>query len=148
MEDCIFCKIVKGEIPCFKVCEDERVLAFEDINPISEGHTLIIPKAHAENLWAILPEDLTAVHLASRKLIHAIQEALNPDGVAVLQLNGRGANQLVMHYHLHLMPRTAGGPELSVTNWPLNQGDMDAIKVTAERITAALKQRPAFLRPQ
>ncbi len=139
MEDCIFCKIVKGEIPCFKVYEDERVLAFEDINPISEGHTLIIPKNHAENLWEIPAEDLTAIHLASQKLIQAIKDALNPDGVAVLQLNGRGAKQLVMHYHLHLMPRRAGGPELSVTSWEFKEGDMEAVKQTAEKIAAALK---------
>ncbi len=139
MEDCIFCQIVKGQIPCFKVYEDERVLAFEDINPIAEGHTLIIPKNHAENLWEISAEDLTAIHLASQKLIHAIKVALNPDGVAVLQLNGIGANQLVMHYHLHLMPRRTEGPELSVTSWELKEGDMEAIKQTAGKIAAVLK---------
>jgi histidine triad (HIT) family protein len=139
MEDCIFCKIVRGDIPCFKIYEDDRVLAFEDINPISEGHTLIIPKAHAENLWEIPPEDLIAIHLASRRIVRAIREVLNPDGVAVLQLNGRGTNQVVMHYHLHLMPRKAGGPELAVTNWPLNEGDMEAIGQTAEKIAAAVK---------
>ena len=130
---------MKGEIPCFKVYEDERVLAFEDINPIAEGHTLIIPKNHAENLWEISAEDLTAIHLASQKLIHAIKVALNPDGVAVLQLNGIGANQLVMHYHLHLMPRRTEGPELSVTSWELKEGDMEAIKQTAGKIAAVLK---------
>ena len=139
MGDCIFCRIVRGEIPCFKVYEDERVLAFEDINPISEGHTLIIPKNHAENLWEIPSEDLSAIHLASKKLIRAIKDALNPDGVAVLQLNGKGAKQLVMHYHLHLMPRKAGGPELSVTNWELKEGDMEAVKLTAEAIASAVK---------
>ena len=73
MEDCIFCKIVKGETPCFKVYEDEKVLAFEDINPISEGHTLIIPKRHAQSLWEIPAEDLIAIHMASKKIIHAIK---------------------------------------------------------------------------
>ena len=139
MEDCIFCQIVKGQIPCFKVYEDERVLAFEDINPIAEGHTLIIPKNHAENLWEISAEDLTAIHLASQKLIHAIKVALNPDGVAVLQLNGIGANQLVMHYHLHLMPRRTEGPELSVTSWELKEGDREALKQSAGKIAAVLK---------
>ena len=139
MEDCIFCKIVKGEIPSFKVYEDDRVFAFEDINPISEGHTLIIPKKHAENLWEIQGEDLAAIHLASRKIIKAIKATLNPLGVAVLQLNGRGVNQAVMHYHIHLMPRSAGNPELPVTQWELKQGDMDAIKQTAEKIAAAIK---------
>jgi len=138
MEDCIFCKIIKGEIPSFKVYEDDKVFAFEDINPISDGHTLIIPKKHAANLWEISAEDLTSVHLASQKIIHAIKEVLNPTGVALLQLNGRGANQVVMHYHLHLVPRTGDAPELSITTWEFNEGDMDAIKQTAEKIAAAI----------
>lgn len=139
MEDCIFCKIVKGEIPCFKVYEDDKVLAFEDINPIAEGHTLIIPKKHTQNLWEISGEDLTAIHLASQKIALALKEALNPIGVAVLQLNGRGVNQVVMHYHLHLMPRKSDGAELPVTEWELKSGDMDAIKKTAEKIAATIK---------
>jgi len=138
MEDCIFCKIVKGDIPCFKVYEDDRVLAFEDVNPISEGHTLIIPKAHAENIWEISGEDLTAIHLASKKVADAIKEVLSPVGVAVLQLNGRGVNQVVMHYHLHLIPRVSGGPELTMTAWELIPGDMDAIKLTGNKISAAM----------
>ena len=139
MEDCIFCKIIKGEIPSFKVYEDDKVLAFEDINPISEGHTLVIPKRHAQDLWEIEEEDLTAVHLASKTIIHAIKDSLNPSGVACLQLNGLGANQVVMHYHFHLIPRLEGAPELPVTSWELKQGDMDAIKETAEKIAAAIK---------
>lgn len=138
MEDCIFCKIVKGDIPCFKVYEDDRVLAFEDVNPIATGHTLIIPKAHAENIWEISGEDLTAIHLASKKVADAIKEVLKPAGVAVLQLNGRGVNQVVMHYHLHLIPRVSGGPELTMTAWELIPGDMDAIKQTSDRIAAAM----------
>ena len=69
MEDCIFCKIIKGEIPSYKVYEDDRVFAFEDINPIAEGHTLLIPKIHAQDLWEIPAEDLSAVHRASKKII-------------------------------------------------------------------------------
>ena len=138
MEDCIFCKIIKGDIPCFKVYEDDRVLAFEDVNPISDGHTLIIPKAHAENIWEISGEDLTAINLASQKVADAIKEVLKPTGIAVLQLNGRGVNQVVMHYHLHLIPRISGGPELTMTEWELIPGDMDAIKLTGDRIAAAM----------
>jgi len=139
MEDCIFCKIIKGEIPSFKVYEDDSVFAFEDISPISEGHTLVIPKRHAQNLWEIPGEDLAAVHLASKKIIKAIKDVLNPTGVACIQLNGRGVNQVVMHYHLHLIPRLSGGPELPVSRWELKQGDMDAIKETAEKIAAAVR---------
>lgn len=138
MEDCIFCKIVKREIPCFKVYEDDRVLAFEDINPISEGHTLIIPKKHATNLWEITEEDLTAVQLAAKKIIKGIKDALNPAGVAALQLNGKGVNQVVMHYHLHLIPRISGTPSLSMTEWEMKPGDMEAIKLTSEKIADAI----------
>ena len=138
MEECIFCKIVRGEIPSFKVYEDEKVLAFQDINPISKGHTLIIPKRHTQDLWEIPEEDLVAVHLASAKIIRAIKKALNPTGVACLQLNGRGVNQVVMHYHLHLVPHSPDEPELPLSRWDLRQGDMDAIKKTAEQIAAAI----------
>jgi len=139
MNECIFCKIVKGEIPSFRVYEDEKVLAFEDINPIAPGHTLIIPKRHAKDLWEISDDDLTAIHLASKKVIQAIQTALNPSGVACVQLNGPGANQVVLHYHLHLVPRMAGGPELPVAAWELKEGDMEAIRKTAARIAAAIQ---------
>jgi len=138
MEDCIFCKIVKGEIPCFKVYEDDRVLAFEDINPIALGHTLIIPKAHAENLFEIPDEDLAAIHLASKKIARAMKKALEPTGVACLQLNGKGANPVVMHYHFHLVPRYRGAPELPITKWELKPGDMDKIEETAKKIAAAI----------
>jgi len=139
MNDCIFCKIIRGEIPSFKVYEDDAVFAFEDINPIAEGHTLVIPKRHARDLWEISGEDLTAVQLAAKKIIQAIKDALNPQGVVCLQLNGRGVNQVVMHYHLHLIPRVPGGPELPVSTWEMKAGDMDAVKRTAEKIAAAIK---------
>jgi len=139
MESCIFCKIIKGEIPSFKVYEDEKTLAFEDINPISPGHTLIIPKRHAKDLWEISDDDLIAIHLASKKVIQAIKSALNPSGVACVQLNGPGANQVVLHYHLHLIPRVAGSPELPVASWELKEGDMKTIQETAARISAALE---------
>ena len=138
MEDCIFCKIIKGEIPCFKVYEDDRVLAFADINPIADGHTLIIPKAHAENLYEISEKDVTAIHLASKKIADAIKISLDPVGIAVLQLNGRGVNQVVMHYHLHLIPRAENAPELKMTAWELIPGNMDAVKRTSEKIAAAI----------
>lgn len=138
MQECIFCKIVKGEIPSFKIYEDARVLAFADINPISTGHTLIIPKAHAANIWEISQEDLAAVAAASKKLADAIKAALNPAGIAVAQLNGRAVNQVVMHYHMHLIPRRQDDPELPMTAWELKPGDMDLIRQTGERIAAAI----------
>ncbi len=139
MNDCIFCKIIQGEIPSVKVYENDRVFAFEDINPIAPGHTLIIPKVHAENIWEIPEEDLAAIHVASKKVARAIREALDPIGVAALQLNGRGVNQMVMHYHLHLVPRMAGSPELSITKWDLVPGDMALIQQTGEKIAGAIR---------
>ena len=136
MDDCIFCKIIKGEIPSFKVYEDDRVYAFADINPISDGHTLIIPKVHAENLGEIAEEDLMAIHRVSQKMYHAMQKALGADGVALVQANGKSVNQVVMHYHLHLIPRKNSESRLSVTSWELVPGDMDAIKAASEKIAA------------
>ncbi len=138
MEECIFCKIVRGEIPSFKIYDDARVMAFADINPVAEGHTLIIPKRHAPDLWEIDPDDLAAVHLASRKIAGAMRTVLNPTGIACLQLNGPGVNQVVKHYHLHLVPRKPGAPELPMTTWELKQGDMEAIRRTAEALSGAL----------
>jgi len=139
MDECIFCRIVKGEMPSFTIYEDETVLAFEDINPVSAGHTLIVPKQHAQDLWEISDDDLAAIHLASKKIIHAIREALEPTGVACVQLNGPGVNQVVRHYHLHLIPRMAGTPELPVSSWEIEPGDMASIRETADRIAAAIR---------
>lgn len=138
MEDCIFCKIIKGDIPCFKVFEDDRVLAFADINPINNGHTLIIPKVHAENIWEISDTDLAAIHKASKKIAMAIQSSLGPEGMACLQLNGRPVNQIVMHYHLHLIPKAANEPDLTMTAWELKPGDMPLIEETAKKIAEAI----------
>ncbi len=138
MEDCIFCKIIAGDIPCVKVYEDDAVLSFADINPIADGHTLIIPKGHYENIWEIPAEDLAAIHLTSKKIAGAMKAALNPRGVALLQLNGRAVNQVVMHYHLHLIPRAANAPELTMTAWDLTPGDMDVVLANAEKIASAL----------
>lgn len=138
MDDCIFCKIVNGEIPSFKVYENQKALAFADINPITTGHTLIIPKNHAENLHEISEADLSEIHKVSRKLAAAMKEVLNPEGIALLQLNGRGVNQLVMHYHLHMIPRTSEAPDLSITAWEMIPGDMDLIEKTAESLRGAL----------
>lgn len=138
MEDCIFCKIVKGEIPSIKIYEDDQVFAFADINPISDGHTLIVPKKHAQDIWEIPVEDLAAVQGASKKVAEAIQGAINAEGIACVQLNGRAVNQVVMHYHLHLIPRVSGGPELPITGWEIKPGDKEKIKQIGEKIAAAL----------
>ena len=108
--DCIFCAIVAGTAPAHRVYEDDRTVIFMDLFPAHEGHTLIVPKAHAENLFEIPPEDAAAIARHSKTLADAIREVLAPDGIAVVQLNGAAAGQTVFHYHMHLIPRMQGEP--------------------------------------
>ncbi|MBX4201253.1 HIT family protein [Candidatus Parcubacteria bacterium] len=103
--DCIFCKIISGEIPSAKVFEDENVLAFLDVNPDSKGHTLVIPKQHAENIFDISKESLENVIVAAKHIAKNLKDVLHTDGINLMQSNGPAANQVVMHYHLHIIPR-------------------------------------------
>jgi len=137
MGDCIFCKIVKGEIPAVKVYEDESVLAFMDINPINDGHTLVIPKKHAENIFEIEAKDLLAVMEVAHKIARAIKESLKPEALTVVQLNGRLAGQMVPHLHVHLIPRREG--DALKVSWEMISGDMEKIKAAAEKIKGALR---------
>ena len=139
MGDCIFCKIVSGDIPSIKIYENDHVVAFMDINPVSKGHCLVIPKVHAENLWEIPEAALTAVHTASKKIVNAMTRAMGPVSVAAVQLNGKGVNQVVMHYHLHLIPRAEDGEALALTAWEMIPGDMDVINRTGAAIAAAIE---------
>lgn len=131
-DDCIFCKIVAGEIPCFKVYEDERTLAFMDINPANRGHALAISKEHAPNLYEASPETLAATAMTARKVARAVDTTLKPDGVNLVQANGPGAAQSVFHLHIHILPRY-GGDELKL-NWGINPGNMDEIRELSEQI--------------
>ena len=135
--DCIFCKIVSGEIPSVKVYEDDRVLAFMDINPLNDGHLLIIPKAHAATIDEITEADFLAVMSATHKLAAAVKKALSPDGMNLLQLNGKAANQLVPHLHVHIVPRWSGDG-LTVSQWEIVAGDMEKIKGVAEKIQSEM----------
>lgn len=130
--DCIFCKIVAGEIPCFKVYEDEHTLAFMDINPANRGHALVIPKAHSPDLYDSPDETLAATLATARKVARAVRATVNPDGLNLVQANGPGAAQSVFHLHVHIMPRFTGD-ELKL-NWGLKPGDMDEIKALSGEI--------------
>jgi histidine triad (HIT) family protein len=114
-ENCIFCKIINGEIPANKIYEDEKVLAFLDINPISKGHTLIIPKTHFENIFDIEEEDLKEIINACKKISILLKENLNADGVNILHASGKDAQQSVFHFHLHVVPRYK---EDNLDTWP------------------------------
>ncbi len=134
--DCIFCKIIAGEIPSFKLFEDENTLAFMDINPASTGHALVIPKEHAADVHAVSEAAIAQTVKTAKMIALAIDRTLNPDGLNLLQCNGPAAAQSVMHFHMHVLPRREGD-ELKL-NWGLEPGDMDAIGALAERIRSNL----------
>jgi len=106
---CIFCQIVRGEAPASIAYEDEQALAFMDINPLSRGHLLVIPRMHAPDLFAL--PDRVAGHLfvVARRMALALRESHRPDGISVVQSNGRAAGQVVFHLHIHLIPRRLEG---------------------------------------
>jgi histidine triad (HIT) family protein len=107
-DDCIFCKIVAGELPATKVHEDERTLAFMDIAPWTRGHTLVIPKAHAADLGEISEEDLAAVTSVARRIALRQRERLGAEGNNLVNSFGSVAWQTVFHFHMHVIPRYSG----------------------------------------
>jgi len=104
----IFAKIIRGELPCYKVYENDKVLAFLDIMPRAPGHTLVLPKAPARNILDIAPDDLAAVALAAQKVARAAVQVFGADGVTMQQFNEGAGGQVVFHLHLHIIPRKAG----------------------------------------
>ncbi len=136
-EDCIFCKIVSGKIPSARVYEDDRAVAFMDIMPLNRGHLLVVPKEHYENLLEADPEFYGYLCSLVCKLAVAVQGALAPDGMNVMQLNGKAANQVVPHLHIHLVPRW-NGDGVTVSEWQPVPGDMADIAAAAEEIKSKL----------
>lgn len=134
--DCIFCKIIRGEVPSFKILEDDRMLAFMDINPDNPGHVLVIPKYHAVDLYEIPDPWLSHSAIAVQSVARAVRAALRPHGLNIVQANGPGAAQSVRHFHWHVLPRVRD--DNLRLNWGIAPGDMDAIKDTAEKIRASL----------
>lgn len=107
-EDCVFCKIVRRQAPSSIVYEDEGILAFVDIRPVSEGHTLIIPKLHCVDIFDT-PNDLVAgAHIVTKKVAEAVKKATNADGISIVQQNGKSAGQDIFHMHVHIIPRFEG----------------------------------------
>ena len=137
-EECIFCRIVRREAPAHVVCEDERTLVFLDIFPVAEGHTLVIPKAHSDDLFSAEVCDLRAVMARAHEVAHAIRRALAPDGLGVHQLNGAAAGQTVFHYHMHLIPRQQGSGLGLHGRTP---GDPERLAEVARRLREALAAR-------
>ena len=137
MSDCIFCRILAGEIPSFRIYEDEATFAFMDINPVSQGHLLVIPKKHFANLWDSDPEALGHVMATAKRVAIVLRDALGVDSMNLLQANGRWAVQTVEHFHLHLIPRYQND-NLGL-DWALTEGNMKEIKQVANLLEDKLK---------
>lgn len=133
-EQNIFAKILRGEIPCTKVYEDDKTLAFMDIMPQADGHTLVIPKEPAITLMDLSPESAAYTINIVQKVGKAIQQALGAEGIVLMQLNGSKAGQTVPHIHFHLIPSSIH----ELGKHAAQMGDMDKIKQLAERIKAEL----------
>jgi histidine triad (HIT) family protein len=136
MSDCVFCRIVAGQIPSTRVYEDEHTLAFMDIGHVNPGHTLVAVKKHAANLYELDEAQAAAVARATVKISKAIKAAFQPEGLSVYQANGKPAGQTVFHYHVHLLPRHAGdGMELT---WPVKNPPREQLEGYAAKIKAQL----------
>jgi len=134
-DDCIFCKIVAGELPATRIDEDERTLAFMDIAPWTRGHALVIPKAHATDLGEIGEEDLAAVAAMAKRVALRQKERLGAEGVNLLNAFGAAAWQTVFHFHMHVIPRY-GGDGMQPPARPGAGGGEDEIKAAGEALAS------------
>ena len=132
--NCIFCKIIAGDLPSQKVAEDERTIAFMDISPATRGHLLVIPRNHSRDLLEIEPDDLEAVALAAKRLAQRAKDVLGADGVNLINSCGAAAWQTVFHFHMHVIPRYTSDP-LRLP-WHPSPGDRDEIAAAAELLRA------------
>jgi diadenosine tetraphosphate (Ap4A) HIT family hydrolase len=133
MSSCIFCKIIKGDIPCFKLFESEKTLAFLDIGPLSKGHALVIPKHHGAKLADIPDDQLTEILPVVKKIVNAT----GASDYNILQNNGRIAHQEVDHVHFHMIPKPNEVEGLGV-GWPTKPADMDQLKAYYEEIKSKI----------
>ncbi|BGP18057.1 hypothetical protein JCM10213_008407 [Rhodosporidiobolus nylandii] len=134
-ENCIFCKIIKGSIPSFKLIETDSVYSFLDIGPLSKGHALVIPKYHAAKLHDLPDEHLGEILATAKK----IAVAQGVEDYNILQNNGRNAHQVVDHVHFHMIPKpSASDKEGLVIGWPTQEADKDELKKFAEELKQKL----------
>jgi histidine triad (HIT) family protein len=135
MNNCIFCKIIAGQIPAHKLYENDLVLAFLDINPINPGHTLVVPKKHSTNILDIEPRDWAAVAEVARKMAKVLHDALGADGINLGMNNREHAGQVVDHPHVHVMPRHKGDGFALWHGHPYKKGEAE---IVAAKIKGAL----------
>jgi histidine triad (HIT) family protein len=135
-KNCIFCKIVAGDIPCVRILEDEHALAFMDIGPLAEGHVLLVPRKHWKTIDEMAPEEAAALLKHLPPLVKAVQVATGCQGVNLLQNNGKAAHQEVPHVHFHIIPRNEG--DAFHFNWPARKYESGRMEALQKRIREAL----------
>jgi len=136
-DKCTFCKIAMGEFPSYMVFEDEKYIAFLDINPFSKGHTLVCPKAHGETVWDMEETEIGGLFLLASRVSRAVVEATGAEGFRLLQNNGEAANQVVAHVHVHVIPVMMSHKGKPMDRMQLDGGEMEA---TSAAIRKALSR--------
>lgn len=131
MSDCLFCKIVAGEIPAEKIHEDSGYLAFMDIQPVNSGHVLVVPKAHHDCVADMSDENVSELFAVANRIARQVRKAVSADGYNLSANNGSAAGQLVFHTHIHVIPRFDGD---GLKHWGKREMTMEEIREVAERI--------------
>jgi len=134
---CIFCKLVAGEIPASKVYEDEQTIAFLDLGQLNPGHTLVAVKRHADNLLNLTPDEAAAAMRTAHRVARAVVKAFNPPGLTLLQCNGTEGDQTVFHFHMHVVPRW--GDDGIGLSWPRKDPAREVLEQYAAQLRAALE---------
>jgi histidine triad (HIT) family protein len=133
-DGCVFCGIVSGDLPSRTVMESDRAVAFLDINPATEGHTLVVPRAHAEDIWDLRDEDGDAVWALARSVARRLRDALEPEGMTLFQANRAAGWQDVFHFHVHLVPRWEG--DGLTKPWRVTPADEATLDAVLARLTS------------
>lgn len=136
MTECIFCKIIKGEIPCEKVYENDKIFAFLDIKPVNKGHTLVVPKEHFTDLFEMTDDVLSDVFVKVKKIAKTVMDAVKADGINIGMNNKPAAGQIVFHAHLHIIPRFTGD---GLKHWPSKDATKEELLKTREEIVKYLR---------
>ena len=135
MNDCLFCKIVSKEIPCEKIYEDKDFLAFLDINPVNQGHTLVIPKKHSRTILEMSDKDTKEIMIVVRKIANKIKKSLKTDGINIMINSESAAGQIIFHTHIHIIPRFLGD---GLKHWPSQKYKPGEAQFIAKKIISTV----------
>jgi histidine triad (HIT) family protein len=135
MSECVFCRIIRKELPANIVYEDEQVMAFLSNQPVNEGHTLVVPKRHYENIYGISEDEVAYLFRIVKRIAHAVRDAMGAEGIRIVQNNGEAAGQVVFHLHVHVIPMKPRDPLHGNTyRDPANHRNEDEMALDAEKI--------------